>query len=97
MTTTLPTLYMIPHSNKTPYPTVPQKRNWPWIPNYYPPNYVPEEEDSAPSLVNNLVPPPVEDQEKNGEGTNKNNWETEDKELEDIQDKDKKITEEDSD
>ena len=64
---------------------------------YYPPNYIPEEEDSAPSLVNNLVPPPVEEQKKNGEGTIEDKQETENKELEDIQDKDKKTTEEDSD
>ena len=61
-----------------------------------PTNYIPEEEDSVPSLVNNLVPPPVEDQEKNDEGTNKNKQETENKALEDLQGMDKKTTEEDS-
>ena len=37
-------------------------------PSYYPPNYIPtQEEDSTPSLVNNLVTPPdkLEDQERN--------------------------------
>ena len=62
-------------------------------PDYYPPNYILEQEDIAPSLVNNLGLPPVEDQEKNGE----DKGETENKKLEDIQDKDKKTTEEDSD
>ena len=43
-------------------------------PNYYPPNYVPgQEEDSVPSLVSNLVPPPdkLADQEKDKEQNNK--------------------------
>ena len=41
--------------------------------------------------------PPVKDPEKNGEGTNGNKQEKENKELEDIQDKLKKTAEEDSD
>ena len=43
------------------------------------------------------MPPLVEDQEKNDVATNKNKQESVDKELEDIQDKDRKTTEEDSD
>ena len=64
---------------------------------YYLPSYILEEEESTPSLVNNFVPSPVEDQEKNGDGTNENKQKKEDKELKDIQDNDKNTTEEDSD
>ena len=60
----------------------------------YAPNYILEEEDNAPSLVNNLVPPPDRDQEKNSERS-KNEVE-ENKELEDPQDMDKRHVEEDS-
>ena len=63
-------------------------------PDYYPPKYVQEEEDNAPFPVNNLVPPPVRDQKKNSERTNKE--EEENKELEDSQDMDKRYAEEDS-
>ena len=62
-------------------------------PDYYPCNYVLEEDNNAPSLVINLVPPPVREQEKNSERSNK---EEENKELEDPQDTDNRHAEEDS-
>ena len=48
---------MIQHLSKTPCPNVVPKEKLALDPNYYPPNYVPEEED-APLIVDNLVTPP---------------------------------------
>ena len=54
-----------------PLPQYTPKEKLAMDPDRYPPNYILEEEDSAPSLVNNLMPPPVEDQEKKLTKTNK--------------------------
>ena len=86
-----------PSFKQDPLPHSTPKETLAMDPDYYPPNYICEEEDSSLSLVNNLVPPPVEDQKKNGEGTNKNKQEKENKEVEDIEDKDKKTMKEDYD
>ena len=75
MPITLQTQCMMPHSNKTPCPTISQKRNWPWIWTITHLIMSQKKQDRAPFLVNNLVPPPVEHQEKNDEGTNKNKQE----------------------
>ena len=52
-------------------------------PNYYPPNYAPgQEEDSTPSLMNNLVPllDKLTDQEEDTEQNNKDGEEAEEAE-----------------
>ena len=69
-------------------------------PSNYPPNHVPEEEDSTPSLVNNLIPPPkhLGNPEKNNTGNNKKKEgdREKNKEQADTQYMDKKHAEEDS-
>ena len=89
-----PASHVQPHIQTRPPPHLTPKEKLMLNPDYYQPTYVPEEEDNALSLVNNLVPPPVRDQEKNSERTNKE--EEENKELEDPQDTDKRQAEEDS-
>ena len=69
-----------PIEKKEAMPNLTPKMKLALDPNYYLPNYVPDqEEDSTQSLVNNMVPPPdkLEDQEKNNGQYNKDSEEAE--------------------